>query len=150
MIRALLSFALATVGIYLGLLGLASAADAPQSASPRRIGVLEGAGWLEAQKQAFRQGLQNAGYAEGRDVVIEWRSASGDYARIPELVADLVQREVEVIVATTTREAQAAKHATATIPIVMAAVSDPVGSGGDERRITPGAAQPGRQRHQVH
>ena len=79
--------------------------------------------------QAFRQGLRDAGYAEGRDVVIEWRSAGGDYARVPELAADLVQRKVEVIVVTTTVAAQAVKRATSTIPIVMALAADPVGSG---------------------
>ncbi len=81
------------------------------------------------EAQAFREGLRNAGYAEGRDVVIEWRSANGDYARVPELVADLVQRKVEVIVVTGMVAAQAVKRATSTIPIVMAVVADPVGSG---------------------
>jgi putative ABC transport system substrate-binding protein len=76
--------------------------------------------------QEFRQGLWDAGYAEGRDVVIEWRF---DYNRIPELVDDLVQRKVEVIVVTTTLAAQAVKRATSTIPIVMVFVADPVGSG---------------------
>ena len=79
--------------------------------------------------QAFRQGLQDAGYVEGRDVVIEWRSGSGDYARMPSLVADLVQGKVEVIVVSGTPPAQAAKRATSTIPIVLAIVADPVGSG---------------------
>ena len=62
-------------------------------------------------------------------MVIEWRSASGDYARIPELAADLVQRKVDVIVVEATLAAQAVKRATSTIPIVMAVVADPVGSG---------------------
>ena len=62
-------------------------------------------------------------------MVIEWRSVSGDYARVPELVAELAQRKVEVIVVTTTIAAQAVKHATSTIPIVMVIVADPVGSG---------------------
>jgi putative tryptophan/tyrosine transport system substrate-binding protein len=114
----------------LGLFGLACAADAQQPASPRRIGVLfvllspEG-----KEAQAFRQGLRDASYVEGRDIVIEWRSADGDYARVPELAADLVQRKVDVIVADTTFATQAAKHATSSIPIVMALVADPVGSG---------------------
>ena len=62
-------------------------------------------------------------------MAIEWRSANGDYARVPELAADLVQRKVEVIVVETTLAAQAVKRATSTIPIVMAVVADPVGSG---------------------
>jgi putative ABC transport system substrate-binding protein len=105
-------------------------AYAQQPAVPRRIGVVLGIFSPESKEtQAFRQGLLDAGYFEGRDVVIEWRSASGDYARIPDLVADLVQRKVEVIVVTTTIAAQAVKRATSTIPIVMAIVADPVGSG---------------------
>src|SRR5580765_4941433 len=105
-------------------------ACAQQSASPRRIGVLL-VGWSPEQKevQEFRRGLLDAGYVEGRDVVVEWRTAGGDYARVPELVADLVQRKVDVIVLESTVAAQAAKRATSTIPIVMILVADPVGSG---------------------
>ena len=105
-------------------------AYAQQPSSPRRIGVLLGGLSPESKEaQAFRQGLLDAGYSEGRDVVIEWRSASGDYARLPELAADLVQRKVDVIVVQSTSAAQAVKGATSTIPIVMAVVADPVGSG---------------------
>ena len=81
------------------------------------------------EAQAFRQGLLDAGYAEGRDVVIEWRLANGDFAQVPELVADLVQRKVDVIVVQSTLAAEVAKQATSSIPIVMANVADPVGSG---------------------
>jgi putative ABC transport system substrate-binding protein len=79
--------------------------------------------------QELPRGLLDAGYIERRDVVLEWRSANGDYARLPELVADLLQSKVEVIVVEATLAAQAAKRATSTIPIVMALVADPVGSG---------------------
>ena len=79
--------------------------------------------------QAFHKGLRDTGYSEGRDVVIQWRSANGDYDRVPELAADLVQRKVEVIVVDSTVAAQAVKRATSTIPIVMMVVADPVGSG---------------------
>ena len=116
-----------------------SVAGAQQSASRRRIGVLlvllSPAG---TEAQAFRQGLRDAGYVEGRDVVIEWRSANGDYARLPQLAADLVERKVDVIVADTTPATQAAQRATSTIPIVMAIVADPVGSG-----LVANLAQPG-------
>ena len=105
-------------------------AYAQQPTAPRRIGVLLVALSPESKEvQAFRQGLRDAGYAEGRDVVIEWRPAYGDYARIPGLVADLVQRKVDVIVVSSTVAAQAVKSATSTIPIVMSTVGDPVGSG---------------------
>jgi putative ABC transport system substrate-binding protein len=77
----------------------------------------------------FRQGMQEAGYVEGRDVVIEWRSANGDYARIPELIADLVEHNVDVIVVETTLAAKALVRTTSAIPIVMAVVGDPVRSG---------------------
>jgi putative ABC transport system substrate-binding protein len=69
------------------------------------------------------------GFVEGRDVVLERRSAKGDYRKAPELLADLIEHKVEVIVVSNTAEAQAAKRATSSIPIVMASVGDPVGSG---------------------
>jgi len=110
--------------------GLSSTAAAQQPASPRRIGVLLVSFSPESKEaQAFRQGLKDAGYVEGRDVVVEWRYANGDYARVPELVAELVQRKVDVIVVQSTPAAQAVKRATSTIPIVVASVADPVGSG---------------------
>jgi putative ABC transport system substrate-binding protein len=105
-------------------------ANGQQRDSPRRIGVLLLVFSAESNwAQQFRQGLRDAGYVEGRDVAIEWRSASGDYARVPESAADLVQRKVDVIVVESTVAAQAAKRATSTIPIVMALVADPVASG---------------------
>jgi putative tryptophan/tyrosine transport system substrate-binding protein len=104
-------------------------ADAQQPAAPRRIGVLIVVPPDDKDVQGLRQGLRDAGYTEGRDVVIEWRSANGDYARIPELAADLVQRKVDVIVVETTRAAEVVKRLTSTIPIVLSVVGDPVGSG---------------------
>ena len=129
MIRRRLLLALIALAACLGPLSVPSAAYAQQPGSPRRIGVLLGGLSPESKEaQAFRQGLLDAGYVEGRDVVIEWRSANGDYARLPELAADLVQK-VEVIVVQSTPAALAVKRATSTIPIVMATVADPVGSG---------------------
>ena len=81
------------------------------------------------EAQAFRQGLRDAGYSEGRDVVIEWRFANGDYDRVPQLVTDLVQRKVDVIVTDVTFSARAALRATSTIPIVITIAADPVASG---------------------
>ena len=128
--RRAFTFGLAALAACLGLFGLAIDADAQQPASPRRIGVLLVANSPEDKyAQAFRRGLLDAGYAEGRDVVIEWRSASGDYNRVPELVDDLVQRKVDVIVVDSTVATRAAKRATSTIPIVMATIADPVGTG---------------------
>ena len=90
------------------------------------------------EAQAFRQGLLDAGYVEGRDVVIEWRSANGDENRLPQLAAELVQRKVEVIVVESTVAVRAIQHATTTIPIVMAIVADPVGSGLVSNLARPG------------
>ena len=74
-----------------GLLALPPIAEAQQAAPRWRIGVLlvllSPTG---PEAQAFRQELRNAGYVEGRDVVIEWRSAAGDYTRLPQLAAELV------------------------------------------------------------
>jgi len=115
------------------------AAEAQQPAPRWRIGVLlvllSPTG---KEAQAFRQGMRDAGYVEGRDVVVEWRSAEGDYARLPQLAADLVERKVDVIVADTTQATQAARGATSTVPIVMAIVADPVGSG-----VVANLSQPG-------
>jgi len=77
----------------------------------------------------FRKGLREAGYNEGRDVVIEHVYANGDLERLPSFATDLVQRRPEVIVAESTVGVRAARNATSAIPIVMTLVGDPVGSG---------------------
>ncbi len=107
-----------------------AAAQAQQAAPLRHIGVLL-VGFLPQSHdaQALLQGLRDAGYTEGRDVELDWRSAEGDYSRVQSLIADLVQRKVDILVVESTIAAQAAKHATSNIPIVMAIVADPVGSG---------------------
>lgn len=127
-----LKAAVAICGLVIcsGCLQLAIAADAPRPVTPRHIGVLL-VSWSVDSKivQAFRDGLREAGYVEGRDIVIEWRSAHGDYERVPALVDELVKRKVDVLVTNGTVGTRAAKRATSTIPIVMAVVADPVGSG---------------------
>jgi len=126
------------VVLTLGLLAPVAVKAQPPP-SPRRVGVLLALLSPDSKEaQAFRQGLRDAGYTEGRDVRIEWRWANGDYARLPKLAAELVERKVDVIVADITAAIQEAKRATSTIPIVMAIVADPVGSG-----LVPNLAHPG-------
>jgi putative tryptophan/tyrosine transport system substrate-binding protein len=128
--RRAFSLALVALAASLGSLSLTSQAHAQQPTSPRRIGVLlVGFTPDSKQVQGLRQGLQDLGYAEGRDVVFEWQSARGDYDRAPELASDLVKHDVDVIVVESTIAARAAKRATSTIPIVMAVVADPLASG---------------------
>jgi putative tryptophan/tyrosine transport system substrate-binding protein len=115
------------------------AARAQQVRTPRRIGVLlVGLSPESKELKHFRLGLRDAGYAEGRDVVIEWRSANGDYDRVPALVADLVRSKVDVIVEDSTVGTEATKRATSTIPIVMALVLDPVATGLVQSLAHPG------------
>jgi ABC-type uncharacterized transport system substrate-binding protein len=79
--------------------------------------------------EAFRQGLRENGYVEGQNIEIEYRFGDGKSDRYPDLAAELVRRKVDVIVTSSTRAIKAVKNATSTIPIVMAAVADPVGTG---------------------
>jgi len=106
------------------------AAEAQQAAKVARIGYL--APNLAASPhnhEAFRQGLRDLGYVEGRNLVIEYRDAEGKLERLPALAAELVALKVDVIVAPNTPAAVPAKQATKTIPIVFAVAGDPVGSG---------------------
>jgi len=79
--------------------------------------------------EAFRQQLRELGYIEGQNMIIEYRYAEGRSERLPDLAAELVRLKVDVIVAGGTPAPLAAKHATGTIPIVMAAAGDPLGTG---------------------
>lgn len=115
--------------------GAAVVASTPAFALPagkaHRIGFLgNSTAVLEANLVGpFRKALASLGYVEGRDVVIEYRWAEGDYERLPALVAELIASGVDVIVTAGTPAAFAVKNATSTIPCVMVAVGDPVGTG---------------------
>jgi putative tryptophan/tyrosine transport system substrate-binding protein len=119
---------------FITLIGGASAAWpvaglAQHVASPRIGVLLVGLSPESKAAQHFRRGLRDAGYFEGRNVVIEWRYAKGDYERVPAFVDEFVRSKIDVMVMDSTVGTEAAKRATSTIPIVMALVLDPVGSG---------------------
>jgi putative ABC transport system substrate-binding protein len=103
-------------------------AKAQQATALRRIGILAQdlqPGLLEN----FRAGLRDFGYVEGKNISIEVRNAAGHNDRLPELIADLLRLKVEVILAVNTPAAKVAKQATATVPIIIMRVADPVKSG---------------------
>jgi putative ABC transport system substrate-binding protein len=113
------------------ILPAALAADAQPAGEVRQIGYLAGGSATVTPRtvEAFRQGLREFGWIEGRNIVIDYRFAEGRLDRLPDLAAELVRLKVEVIVAGPTPAAVAARKATATIPIVMWGVGDPVGLG---------------------
>jgi putative tryptophan/tyrosine transport system substrate-binding protein len=106
-------------------------AAAPQPAKIARVGYLVGASLATSPHlhEAFRQGLRDLGYLEGRNLVIEYRSAEGKFERLSALAAELVALKVDVVVAVNPLAALAAKQATTALPIVFAAVGDPVTDG---------------------
>ncbi len=91
-----------------------------------RIGCLWGPAPVTAHMEAFRGGLRELGYVEGRDVVIEWRFAEGRHDRLLGMAVELVRLKVDVIVTLSPSAALAAKNATSEIPVVFIAVSDPI------------------------
>jgi putative tryptophan/tyrosine transport system substrate-binding protein len=110
---------------------LCFSAEAQQRTKVPRIGYLSGS-TLAAQAvrtEAFRQGLRELGYVEGKNIVIEWRYAEGKPDRLNELAAELVRQKVDIIVTAGAEGTRAAKKVTTTIPIVMTQDSDPVGTG---------------------
>jgi ABC-type uncharacterized transport system substrate-binding protein len=131
----------AFLGCLTGLIAAPLAAEAQQSGNLYRVGLLEvvPAASNATNLAAFRQGLKELGYAEGQDVVIEYRSADGRPERFPALAEELVRLKVDLIVTRGTPAALAAKQATATIPIVMASSGDPLTTGLVASVAHPGA-----------
>jgi len=110
---------------------------APLAVEGQQAGKIPKIGWLAAGSAAgvapltgaFRQGLRQLGYVEGKDIVIEYRYAEGKFDRLPDLAGEIVHLKVDVIVVAQVDAIRAAKQATATIPIVMIGPGDPVGLG---------------------
>ena len=115
--------------VTLLLLVSATFAGAQQPAKIPRIGYLDGAPLSAARTEAFREGLRELGYIDGKNIMIEWKSADGKVDRLAVLVAELVRLKVAVIVSAGATGTRTAKQATTTIPIVMAQDPDPVGNG---------------------
>ncbi len=108
-----------------------ASADAQQPTKISRIGFQSAASPSAnaARIEAFRQGLRDLGYVEGKNIVIEYRYAEGKLDRLHEFAAEFVRLKVDIIVAAAPSSTRAAKEATSTIPIVMAFDTDPVGNG---------------------
>jgi putative tryptophan/tyrosine transport system substrate-binding protein len=113
------------------LLAVGVTAQAQQPTKVPRIGFLvDGSPSTHSTRiEAFRHGLRELGYVEGKNINIEYRYAEGRSERLPELAEQLVRLKVDVLVGSSSRAARPAKNASATIPIVVALVGDPIGSG---------------------
>ena len=124
--KKIISFALGTL-----LFALCMSADAQQPKNVPRIGFLgfTSPSGIAARIEAFRQGLRELGYVDGKNIVIEYRYAEGKLDRLSELAAELVRLKVDVIVTSGPSVTRAVKEATTTIPIVMGFDTDPVGNG---------------------
>src|SRR5690242_20495776 len=133
--------AVTSILVAVVLLALGVIAEAQQPGKIPRIGYLESSGGPNIpgpQVEAFRQGLRELGYVEGKNIVVEYRYAEGKLDRIPSLVKELVQLDVDVIATGDRTAIVAAKQATKTIPIVMVTTVDPVTTG-----IVDSLARPG-------
>lgn len=126
-------------GLTLGTLGLALAAQAQQAGKVYRVGFLwDGPAVFPDAIEAFRRGLRDLGYVEGRTIAIEHRWADGKPERMRELAQELVRLKVDVIVAPSSIYTGAAKQATSTIPIIFMSHADPLGSGHVASLARPG------------
>jgi putative tryptophan/tyrosine transport system substrate-binding protein len=125
-LRTMLGLALVAL-----LLALSSSAEAQQPKKIPRIGYLcpTRPSSLLNRTEAFRQGLKKLGYIEGKNIALEYRWAEGKFDRLPDLAAELVRLNVDVVVTCGPAATRAAKEATNTIPVIMTFDSDPVGNG---------------------
>jgi putative ABC transport system substrate-binding protein len=120
-----------------GLFALCLSAEAQKSTKLPRIGYLRST-IIPARQEAFREGLRELGYVEGKNIIIEWRSSEGNPERLRALVAEVIRLNVDIIVTSGSGVTRSARETTVTIPIVMTQDNDPVGSG-----IVASLARPG-------
>ena len=113
--------------------------EAQPAAKVPRIGVLLVGSAGGPALEAFRQGLHDLNYIEGKNIIIEYRFAKGNPDRIPDLAADLIHKKVDVIITAGTAQARVIQQATATIPIILAVSGDPVATG-----LVASLARPGK------
>jgi len=132
---------LAVGAMLLALLVAPATAKSQQAAKVYRVGHLSGSGEAASTVfvDAFREGMHTLGYVEGRNLVLESRYAEGKVERLPSLAQELVSRNPDVLLVSTTPGNLAAKAATQSIPIVMVLVADPVGAGIVQSLAHPGA-----------
>ena len=122
---------LSSILMAVALVAVGMIAEAQQPKKVHRIGFLAtvSPSTISDRVEAFRQGLRELGYVEGKNIVIEWRYAEGKADRLPGLAAELVRLKVDLIVTAGSPVTRSAKEATSTIPIVMGLDPDPVGNG---------------------
>ncbi len=128
-------------GLYLLMASFQAGAQSPQAA---RIGVLlSGFSIQSPETEQFRQALRTLQYEEGKNLVLEWRSAEGNYSNLPRLLYEIVQSRPDIIVVEGTVAALQIKQANIGIPVVMVAVNDPLASGLVESLARPGGNMTG-------
>jgi ABC-type uncharacterized transport system substrate-binding protein len=127
--RSLRKTALASILFAGALLALAGTVEAQQQKKIPRIGYLGAGARNEIFVDSFRQGLREHGYTEGQNIAIDYRFAGGKFDRLPNLMAELLQLNVDVIVTEGSNAAGVAQQAMSSIPIVVAAGADPVATG---------------------
>jgi len=120
---------LSVVALVLVMTGAVATAQQPSKVIRLGCSLAASASSEQSRIEAFRQGLRELGYVEGKNIVIEWRFGDGKQDRLPALAAELVRLKVDIIVTGGSAATRAAKEATTTIPIVMMQDADPVGSG---------------------
>jgi putative tryptophan/tyrosine transport system substrate-binding protein len=125
------------IAIAVALMVGAALASAQQPQTIPRVGILFIGGRDQPHLEAFKQGLRERGYVEGKNIALEYRYAEGREDRLPELAAELVQVKVDIIVVTADISAQAAQRATKTLPIVVT-TGDPVTWGLADSLAKPG------------